>query len=127
MLNSTRAVNRTKILLEGWHNQLIKAGILQAAPTTEEEQGAVETLINQLLSRDPAANCLRLVNRTYAAKQRQVRIYTGGYNSSMRTLEQYLEALMYLKLLFVSGHVSDCCFKATSLQINRYFKLHHYL
>ncbi|KRY20457.1 Uncharacterized protein T12_12691 [Trichinella patagoniensis] len=94
MLNGARAVNRTKILLEGWHNQLIKAGILQAAPTTEEEQGAVETLINQLLSRDPAASCLRLVNRTYAAKQRQVRIYTGGYNSSMRTLEQYLEALI---------------------------------
>ncbi|KRZ57280.1 hypothetical protein T02_12181, partial [Trichinella nativa] len=54
----------------------------------------METLINQLLSRDPAASCLRLVNRTYAAKQRQVRIYTGGYNSSMRTLEQYLEALI---------------------------------
>ncbi|KRY32810.1 hypothetical protein T01_252, partial [Trichinella spiralis] len=90
----SKLLNKTKILLEGLHNELIKAGILQAAPTTEEERGAVETLINQLLSRDPAACCLRLINRTYAAKQRQVRIYTGGYNSSMRTFEQYLEALM---------------------------------
>ncbi|KRX44614.1 hypothetical protein T05_2143 [Trichinella murrelli] len=71
----------TKILLEGWHNQLIKAGILQAAPTTEEEQGAVETLINQLLSRDPAASCLRLVNRTYAAKQRQNQCGMSAFGS----------------------------------------------
>ncbi|KRZ96867.1 hypothetical protein T08_198 [Trichinella sp. T8] len=71
----------TKILLEGWHNQLIKAGILQVAPTTEEEQGAVETLINQLLSRDPAASCSRLVNRTYAAKQRQNQCGMSAFGS----------------------------------------------
>ncbi|XP_003381661.1 hypothetical protein Tsp_07362 [Trichinella spiralis] len=71
----------TKILLEGLHNELIKAGILQAAPTTEEERGAVETLINQLLSRDPAACCLRLINRTYAAKQRQNQCGMSAFGS----------------------------------------------
>ncbi|KRX18752.1 hypothetical protein T07_6418 [Trichinella nelsoni] len=40
---------------------------------------------------DPAAGCLRRINRTYAEKQRRVMIYTDEYTSSKRTLEQYLE------------------------------------
>ncbi|KRX92595.1 hypothetical protein T4E_3161 [Trichinella pseudospiralis] len=49
----------------------------------------VETLVNHLLSRDSAADCLRW-------KQRRIMIYTGEHTSGRLTLEHYLEALMYL-------------------------------
>ncbi|KRZ00789.1 hypothetical protein T11_9283 [Trichinella zimbabwensis] len=93
---------RTNNHLERWHNELNKkAGkshvrFYELLHLLIVEQGVVETLINQLLSRDPATGCLRRLNQTYAAMQRQVMIHTGECTSGRRSLEQYLEALMYL-------------------------------
>ncbi|KRX34023.1 Retrovirus-related Pol polyprotein from transposon [Trichinella murrelli] len=39
---------------------------------------------------------LRLFNKVYVQKQRQVAQYTGEYTNGRRTLEQFLEALMYI-------------------------------
>ncbi|KRZ68888.1 hypothetical protein T10_6488 [Trichinella papuae] len=63
---------RTNNHLERWHNELNKkAGkshvrFYELLQLLIVEQGVVETLINQLLSRDPATCCLRRVNQTYA-------------------------------------------------------------
>ncbi|KRZ17306.1 hypothetical protein T11_8455 [Trichinella zimbabwensis] len=73
-----------------------KLGFYKLLQLLKDEQGVVETLMNQLLLIDPAAGWLRRVNRTYAEKQRQTMIYMGEYTSDRRTFEQYVEALMYL-------------------------------
>ncbi|KRX72420.1 hypothetical protein T06_14287 [Trichinella sp. T6] len=63
---------------------------------TQKEQGVMETLVNQLLSRNPVAGSIRQKNNKYAEKQRRVMIYIGEYTSGRRTLERFLEALIYL-------------------------------
>ncbi|XP_003370458.1 hypothetical protein Tsp_15478, partial [Trichinella spiralis] len=74
--------------LEGWHNRLNKiAG---------EEQAVIETPINQLHSKNPAAGSIKQISNRYAENQRQGMMYKGLYISNRRTLEWFLEALMYL-------------------------------
>ncbi|KRX62278.1 hypothetical protein T09_10465 [Trichinella sp. T9] len=63
---------------------------------TQKEQGVMETLVNQLLSRNSVAGSIRQKNNKYAEKQRRVMIYIGEYTSGRRTLERFLEALIYL-------------------------------
>ncbi|KRX53244.1 hypothetical protein T09_2547 [Trichinella sp. T9] len=60
------------------------------------EQGVMDTLIQQVLSGNATVGDLRRVNKVYAQKQRQVARYTGEYTNGRRTLEQFLEALMYI-------------------------------
>ncbi|KRX53075.1 hypothetical protein T09_7520 [Trichinella sp. T9] len=48
------------------------------------------------LSGNVTVGDLRRVNKVYAQKQRQVAQYTGEYTNGRRTLEQFLEALMYI-------------------------------
>ncbi|KRZ56024.1 hypothetical protein T02_12790 [Trichinella nativa] len=54
------------------------------------------TLIQQMISRNATVGDLRRVNKVYAEKQQRVAQYTGEYTSGSCTLEQYLEALMYI-------------------------------
>ncbi|KRY26448.1 hypothetical protein T01_6684, partial [Trichinella spiralis] len=56
----------------------------------------MDTLIQQVLSGNVTVGDLRRVNRVYAQKQRWVAQYTGEYTNGRRTLEQYLEAFMYI-------------------------------
>ncbi|KRX13788.1 hypothetical protein T07_3702 [Trichinella nelsoni] len=94
---------RTNNHLEGWHNRLNKkAGgnklrLYKLLHLLKEEQGVMETLINQLLLRNPDAGSIRQISSKYAEKQRRVMIYTGEYTSGRRTLELFLEASMYVK------------------------------
>ncbi|KRZ02765.1 hypothetical protein T11_11240 [Trichinella zimbabwensis] len=86
------------------------------------EQGVMDTLIRQVLSGNATVGDLRRVNRVYvekqqrveqytgnatvgdlrrvnrvyAEKQQRVEQYTGEYTNGSRTLEQFLEALMYI-------------------------------
>ncbi|KRY05946.1 hypothetical protein T12_16103, partial [Trichinella patagoniensis] len=60
------------------------------------EQGVMDTLIQQVLSRNTTDGDLRRVNIDYAQKQRWVAQYPRKYNNGRRTLEQFLEALMYI-------------------------------
>ncbi|KRX72196.1 hypothetical protein T06_16990 [Trichinella sp. T6] len=62
----------------------------------EAEQGVMHTLSQQVLSGNVTVGDLRRVNKVYAQKQRQVARYTGEYTNGRRTLEQFLEALMYI-------------------------------
>ncbi|KRY22614.1 hypothetical protein T12_6157 [Trichinella patagoniensis] len=57
---------------------------------------AMGTLIQQVLSKNATVGDLRRVNKVYAEKQQRVAQYTGEYTSGSCTLEQYLEALMYI-------------------------------
>ncbi|KRY58524.1 hypothetical protein T03_17110 [Trichinella britovi] len=88
--------------LEGWHNRLNrKAGkghneLYDLLQLLIAEQGVMDTLIQQALSGNVTVGDLRRVNRVYAQKQRQVARYTGEYTNGRRTLEQFLEALMYI-------------------------------
>ncbi|KRY14394.1 hypothetical protein T12_6840 [Trichinella patagoniensis] len=79
-------------------NNNLKVGIIGS---TEKrlliaEQGVMDTLIQQVLSGNVTVGDLRRVNKVYAQKQRQVAQYTGEYTNGRRTLEQFLEALMYI-------------------------------
>ncbi|KRY00100.1 hypothetical protein T4E_10371 [Trichinella pseudospiralis] len=56
----------------------------------------METLIIQRPSGNAAAGDLKRVNRVYAEKQRQVIREIQIILGNRRTLEQFLEALMYL-------------------------------
>ncbi|KRX13019.1 hypothetical protein T07_7291 [Trichinella nelsoni] len=56
----------------------------------------MDTLIPQVLLGNVTVGDLRRVNRVYAQKQRQVAQYTGECTNGRRTLEQFLEALMYI-------------------------------
>ncbi|XP_003376590.1 hypothetical protein Tsp_00796 [Trichinella spiralis] len=72
--------------LEGWHTRLnIKRLLI-----------AVRTLIQQVISRNATVGDLGRVNKVYAEKQQRVAQHTGEYTSGSCTLEQYLEALMYI-------------------------------
>ncbi|KRY29747.1 hypothetical protein T01_1340 [Trichinella spiralis] len=45
---------------------------------------------------NPAAGSIRQISNRYAEKQRRLMMYTGECISGRRTMEQFLEALMYL-------------------------------
>ncbi|KRY31426.1 hypothetical protein T03_10473, partial [Trichinella britovi] len=93
---------RTNNHLEGWHNRLNRKagkshnGFYELLELLIAEQGAMDTLIQQVLSGSVTVGVLRRVNKVYAQKQRQVAQYTGEYTNGRRTLEQFLEALMYI-------------------------------
>ncbi|KRX32921.1 hypothetical protein T05_15005 [Trichinella murrelli] len=72
--------------LEAWHNRLNKIA----------EQAVIETPINQFLSGNPASGSIRQISNWYAENQRRGMMYKGLYISNRRTLEWFLEALMYL-------------------------------
>ncbi|KRY43800.1 hypothetical protein T03_17037 [Trichinella britovi] len=88
--------------LEGWHNRLNRKagkshnGFYELLELLIAEQGVMDTLIQQVLSGNVAVGDLRRFNKVYAQKQRQVAQYTGEYTNGRRTLEQFLEALMYI-------------------------------
>ncbi|KRZ88035.1 ATP-dependent RNA helicase DDX19A [Trichinella sp. T8] len=88
--------------LEGWHNRLNRKAckghdeLYDLLQLLIAEQGVMDTLIQQVLSGNVTVGDLRRVNRVYAQKQRQVARYTGEYTNDRRTLEQFLEALMFL-------------------------------
>ncbi|KRX57287.1 hypothetical protein T09_12121 [Trichinella sp. T9] len=58
----------------------------------------METMKKQ--ERNATVGDLRRVNKVYAEKQQRVAQYTGEYTNGSRTLEQFLEALIYLFLAF---------------------------
>ncbi|KRY45509.1 hypothetical protein T03_6006 [Trichinella britovi] len=93
---------RTNNHLEGWHNRLNRKagkshnGFYELLELLIAEQGVMDTLIQQVLSGNVTVGDLRRVNRVYAQKQRRVAQYTGEYTNGRRTLEQFLEALMYI-------------------------------
>ncbi|KRZ86593.1 hypothetical protein T08_7341 [Trichinella sp. T8] len=93
---------RTNNHLEGWHNRLNRKagkshnGLYELLQLLISEQGVMDTLIQQVLSGNATVGDLRRVYKVYAQKQRQVARYTGEYTNGRRTLEQFLEALMYI-------------------------------
>ncbi|KRX55557.1 hypothetical protein T09_7502 [Trichinella sp. T9] len=95
---------RTNNHLEGWHNRLNRKagkshnGFYELLELLIAEQGVMDTLIQQVLSGNVTVGDLRRVNKVYAQKQRQVAQYTGEYTNGRRTLEQFLEALIYVIL-----------------------------
>ncbi|KRZ04534.1 hypothetical protein T11_10756 [Trichinella zimbabwensis] len=94
---------RTNNHLEGWHNRLNKRaskshiGLYELLQLLIAEQGVMDTMIQQVLSENATVGDLRRVNIVYAKKQQRVAQYTGEYTNGRRTLEQFLEALMYIK------------------------------
>ncbi|KRZ04540.1 hypothetical protein T11_5919 [Trichinella zimbabwensis] len=94
---------RTNNHLEGWHNRLNKRaskshiGLYELLQLLIAEQGVMDTMIQQVLSENATLGDLRRVNIVYAKKQQRVAQYTGEYTNGRRTLEQFLEALMYIK------------------------------
>ncbi|XP_003368669.1 hypothetical protein Tsp_12929 [Trichinella spiralis] len=93
---------RTNNHLEGWHNRLNRKaaksdyGLYELLHILIAEQGVMDTLIQQVLSGYATVGDLRRVNKVYAEKQERVAQYMGEYTSGSRTLEQFLEALMYI-------------------------------
>ncbi|KRX36271.1 hypothetical protein T05_11328 [Trichinella murrelli] len=93
---------RTNNHLEGWHNRLNRKagkshnGFYELLELLIAEQGVMDTLIQQALPGNMTVGDLRRVSKVYAEKQRQVAQYTGEYTNGRRTLEQFLEALMYI-------------------------------
>ncbi|KRX31720.1 hypothetical protein T05_15151 [Trichinella murrelli] len=93
---------RTNDHLEGWHNRLNRKagkshnGFYELLELLIAEQGVMDTLIQQALPGNMTVGDLRRVYKVYAQKQRQVAQYTGEYTNGRRTLEQFLEALMYI-------------------------------
>ncbi|KRY09167.1 hypothetical protein T12_8305 [Trichinella patagoniensis] len=73
-----------------------KLGFYKLLQLLIEEHGVIEALINQMLSGNTVAVDLRWINRVYAEKRRLVIRYTSDCTSGRHTLEQFLEALMYL-------------------------------
>ncbi|KRX59393.1 hypothetical protein T09_13251 [Trichinella sp. T9] len=88
--------------MEGWHNQLNRKAakghnvLYELLQILIAEQGVADTLIQQVLSGNATVGDLRRVNKVYAEKQQRVAQYTGEYTNGSRTLEQFLEALMYI-------------------------------
>ncbi|KRX36345.1 hypothetical protein T05_8968 [Trichinella murrelli] len=82
----------------GWHNQFNKKaggnklGLYRLLHYLEEEQGVMEMLINQLLSRNSAAGSIRQISSRCAEKQQRFIIYTDEYTSGRRTLEPHARA-----------------------------------
>ncbi|XP_003377358.1 hypothetical protein Tsp_01528, partial [Trichinella spiralis] len=100
---NVRNVNiRTNNHLEGWHNQLNRKagkghnGLHELLQLLIAEQGVMDTLIQQVLSGNATVGDLRRVNKVYAEKQQRVAQYTCEYTNGSHTLEQLLEALMYI-------------------------------
>ncbi|XP_003377339.1 hypothetical protein Tsp_01527 [Trichinella spiralis] len=93
---------RTNNHLEGWHNQLNRKagkghnGLHELLQLLIGEQGVMDTLIQQVLSGNATVGDLRRVNKVYAEKQQRVAQYTCEYTNGSHTLEQLLEALMYI-------------------------------
>ncbi|KRX71854.1 hypothetical protein T06_16920 [Trichinella sp. T6] len=64
--------------LKSWHNRLnkkaggIKLGLYKLIHFPKEKQGAMQTVIGQLLSRNPVAGSIRQISNRYTEKQRQV-------------------------------------------------------
>ncbi|KRY41065.1 hypothetical protein T01_8509 [Trichinella spiralis] len=90
--------------LEGWHNRLNRKaakshnGLYELLQILIAEQGVMDTLIQQVLSRNATVGDLRRVNKVYAEKQLRVAQYTCEYTSGSRTLEQFLEAFLAFSL-----------------------------
>ncbi|KRZ65818.1 hypothetical protein T10_8862 [Trichinella papuae] len=84
--------------LSSLYRKLIRvlACLKQATRILIAEQGVMDTLIRQVLSGNATVGDLRRVNRVYVEKQQRVEQYTGEYTNGSRTLEQFLEALMYI-------------------------------
>ncbi|KRY10906.1 hypothetical protein T12_6287 [Trichinella patagoniensis] len=86
----------------GEHNRLNRKagkshnGFYELLQLLIAEQGVMDTLIQQVLSGNATVGDLRRVNMDYAEEQRRVALYLREYNNGRRTLEQFLEALMYL-------------------------------
>ncbi|KRY27207.1 hypothetical protein T01_6400 [Trichinella spiralis] len=63
---------------KSWHNRLnkkaggIKLGLYKLIYFPKEKQGAMQTVIGQLLSRNPVAGSIRQISNRYTEKQRQV-------------------------------------------------------
>ncbi|KRY08836.1 hypothetical protein T12_16355 [Trichinella patagoniensis] len=76
----------------GWHNRFNKKvggnklGLYRLLHYLEEEQGVMEMLINQLLSRNSAAGSIRQISSRYAEKQQRFMIYTDEYTSGRRRI-----------------------------------------
>ncbi|KRX13405.1 hypothetical protein T07_10442 [Trichinella nelsoni] len=77
--------------MEGWHNRLNRKAatghnrLYELLLILIAEQGVMDTLIQQVLSRNATVGDLRRVNKVYAAKQQRVAQYTGEYtNGSQR-------------------------------------------
>ncbi|KRX13528.1 hypothetical protein T07_8052 [Trichinella nelsoni] len=93
---------RTNNYLKDWHNRLNRKagkkhnGFYELLQLLIAEQGVMDTLIQQVLLGNVTVGDLRRVNRVYAQKQRRVAQYTGECTNGRRTLEQFLEALMYI-------------------------------
>ncbi|KRZ01678.1 hypothetical protein T11_16040 [Trichinella zimbabwensis] len=93
---------RTNNHLEGWHNWLNRKaakghnGLYELLQMLIAEHGVMDTLIQQVLAGNATVGDLRRVNKVYAEKQQWVAQYMGEYTNSNRTLEQFLEALMYI-------------------------------
>ncbi|KRZ72287.1 hypothetical protein T10_3790 [Trichinella papuae] len=87
----------------GWHNQLNKraskshVGLYELLQLLIAEHGVMDTMIQHVLSENATVVDLRRINMVYAKKQQRVAQYTGEYTNGRRTLEQFLEALMYIK------------------------------
>ncbi|KRX56748.1 hypothetical protein T09_5172 [Trichinella sp. T9] len=60
----------------------------------------MHTVCQQALSGNLTVGNLRLFNKVYVQKLRQVAQYTGEYTNGRRTLEQFLEALITTTIAF---------------------------
>ncbi|KRY50954.1 hypothetical protein T03_2785 [Trichinella britovi] len=72
------------------------------------EQGVMHTVCQQALSGNLTVGNLRLFNKVYVQKLRQVAQYTGEYTNGRRTLEQFLEALMTSSERDTKSGTGDC-------------------
>ncbi|KRY44941.1 hypothetical protein T03_15107 [Trichinella britovi] len=94
---------RIKTWIEGWHNRLNRKagkshnGLYELLQILITEQGVMEYLIQKVLSGNATVGDLRRIYNFYAEKQQRDAQHTGKYTNGRRTLEQILEALMYIK------------------------------
>ncbi|KRX69533.1 Small ubiquitin-related modifier [Trichinella sp. T6] len=104
--------------LEGWHNRLIRKagenhnGFYELLQLKIAEQGVMDTVIQQALPGNMTVGGLRRLYKVYTQKQRQVAQYTGEYTNGRRTLEQFLEAVIFLRVKSIIDH------KAAVLGVN---------
>ncbi|KRY60569.1 hypothetical protein T03_6012 [Trichinella britovi] len=81
---------------KGFYLETVKLESYELVELLIAEQGVMDTLIQQVLSGNATVGDLRRVSKVYAQKQVQVAQYTGEYTNGRRTLQQILEALMYI-------------------------------
>ncbi|KRX12920.1 hypothetical protein T07_8972 [Trichinella nelsoni] len=78
LCNAHRINIGTNDHMKSWHNWLnkkaggIKLGLYKLIHFSKEKQGAMQTVIGQLLSRNPVAGSIREISNRYTEKQRQV-------------------------------------------------------